>query len=141
MTQGHLATQFRIPSVFTNTPTQPFDQRLGPRFVAWPFINSHNYLLPPLLSASSSFLSHFVFISSVRRLLVKADVSSSLILVTLMMVELSSSETSILTRATYRNISGDAILHSHSCENLKSYKFFLCLSNKEITSNMFRWYK
>jgi hypothetical protein len=34
---------------------------------------------------------------------------------------LSSSETSVFTRATLRNISEDAILHSHRRENLKSY--------------------
>jgi hypothetical protein len=42
------------------------------------------------------------------------------ILVTLMMETLISPETSVLTRATWRNIPEHATLHSHRRENLKS---------------------
>jgi hypothetical protein len=66
-----------------------------------------------------------------RVALVRTDVSeelnasivvpSSWILVTLMMEALNSSETSVLTRATQRNVPEDGILHSHRRGNLKSY--------------------
>jgi hypothetical protein len=64
-----------------------------------------------------------VFLRSVCRLIVTTNVvPSSLILVTLSNERQSSSETSVLTRATRRNIREDVILHSHRRENLKSYK-------------------
>jgi hypothetical protein len=55
------------------------------------------------------------------RLLVTINiVPSSLVLVTLMMEAIRSSETSVLTRATRRSITEYGILHSRRRENLKS---------------------
>jgi hypothetical protein len=62
--------------------------------------------------AATSNRRTLVFLRSVRRLLVTASVvPSSPILVTLINQALSSSPTSVLRRATRRNIPKDAILH------------------------------
>jgi hypothetical protein len=55
------------------------------------------------------------------------------------MEALSSSETSVLTRATRRNIPEDAILHSHLRENLKSYMGLVYLDWIGLARDRYSW--
>jgi hypothetical protein len=72
--------------------------------------------------AGSGFPSHIVFLCSMLRLLVTANVVPSLlILFTLMMEAVHSSKTLVLTTATWCNVPEDGILHSHRRGNLKFY--------------------
>jgi hypothetical protein len=85
------------------------------------------------LAITDARLAHLVFLHSVHRLLVKAIVvPSSLIFVTQMMEEAIFFETSVLTRATRRNIPEEGILHSHRLENLRSYIWNILLYSPHI---------
>jgi hypothetical protein len=72
------------------------------------------------LAVTSNQVTHMVFLHSVRRRLVTANVNSSPpSSVALLLEALCSSEMSVLTIATRRNISKD-VSHSHRREKLKS---------------------
>jgi hypothetical protein len=62
-----------------------------------------------------------------------ANVPSSPIFVTMMMEAKGSSKMLVLTRATWHNIRENGILHSHCCENIKSYINFLV--HKSLLTN------
>jgi hypothetical protein len=66
-------------------------------------------------------LSRVSRIGSVFRLLVAAEVVHTSQIFHPKIEVISSSETSVHTRATWRHITEDGNLHSHHRENLKSY--------------------
>jgi hypothetical protein len=77
---------------------------------------------------SEELITFIIRVTTIGELGTKlAVVRSSAILFTLTMEALSSSETSVLTRSTRRNIPEDTSVHSYSCENLKSNNNMRCL--------------
>jgi hypothetical protein len=101
-------------------------------------VTMKNAVFWDVTSCGSCKNRHFASIITVTRLvlqlLVTANLPSSPILVTLMMEAIRSSKMSVLTRATWLHIPEDSILHSHCCENLKSYISlnFACTQNLVI---------
>jgi hypothetical protein len=80
--------------------------------------------VPPkrrFLKQTHSVKNQTTFLLSVLQLVVNANVvASSLILSTLMIQAMLSSETLVLSTATWCHTPEDDILHSHCRENLKS---------------------
>jgi hypothetical protein len=93
----------------------------------------------PTHTAKKSYVCIYstIFLCSVYWLLVIYNIPSALILVILMLEAQHSSETSVVTRATRRDIQEDGIIHSHHRENFKSYMSLFPLSYIQVHVHLF----
>jgi hypothetical protein len=122
-------SEIRLPLRFRNVP-MPQKQPQSDKFsVTTIFLRRLN--LDWIWRMTSSGTLHRV---ALVRTNVSEERSASIIMMTLIMGAISSSETSVLTRAIRRNIPEDVILHSHRRENLRSYKDWISLRHSFKTS-------
>jgi hypothetical protein len=110
-------------------PVSPYSysEAMESRLIGWPCnkpmplpsIPTPLAILNLVFHINTSFLIH-IFLRSVLWLLDTANIPSSPILITLIMEAICFSETSVL-KDSHSATSQKMILHSHRCENLKSY--------------------